>query len=48
MKMASDRYIAQVVKKLNLRPRKCIGFRQPAVVFNEQRQAAQGSVALVN
>ena len=48
IRTVSDRFIDQVVKKLNLRPRKCLGFRQPAVVFNELRQAAQGSVALVN
>jgi len=27
-------------RRLNLRPRKCLGFRQPQVVFDELRQAA--------
>jgi IS30 family transposase len=40
MSTVSDEYVAQVEKKLNLRPRKCLGFRQPAVVFDELRQAA--------
>ncbi|WP_417884448.1 transposase, partial [Vibrio rumoiensis] len=27
-------------QRLNLRPRKCLGFRQPAVVFQEYLQVA--------
>lgn len=36
----SDKAVAQAVAKLNSRPRKCLGFRPPAAVFNELRQAA--------
>ncbi len=31
---------AKVQRPLNLRPRKCLGYRQPAVVFDELRSAA--------
>ena len=40
LRSVSDDYVAWVEKKLNLRPRKCLGFRQPEVVFNTLRQAA--------
>ncbi|MCP4585872.1 MAG: IS30 family transposase, partial [Candidatus Omnitrophica bacterium] len=32
--------IAHIEKALNARPRKCLGFRQPAVIFDELRKAA--------
>lgn len=48
MTTVSDAFVASVVKKLNLRPRKCLGFGQPEVVFKELRQAARESVAFVN
>jgi len=32
--------VRQAEKRLNLRPRKCLGFRQPKVVFQEYIQAA--------
>ena len=48
MTTISDAFVAGLVRKLNLRPRKCLGFRQPEKVFKELRQAARESVALVN
>lgn len=36
----TDEYVSKVERRLNLRPRKCLGFKQPEVVFNELRQAA--------
>ena len=40
LRTVSDREIKQIEKALNLRPRKCLGYRQSAVVFEELRQAA--------
>ncbi|OXS15705.1 IS30 family transposase [Zobellella denitrificans] len=40
LRQVTDDEIEQVQIKLNLRPRKCLEFRQPAVVFEELRQAA--------
>ena len=40
LRLVSDEEVQQVQMKLNLRPRKCLGFRQPLVVFKELRQAA--------
>jgi len=36
----SDEDVRQAEKRLNLRPRKCLGFKQPEVVFRECLQAA--------
>ncbi|TMO46620.1 IS30 family transposase, partial [Pseudoalteromonas sp. S4389] len=32
--------IPPIEQPLNARPRKCLGFRQPAVIFDELRKAA--------
>jgi len=36
----SDEELSSIEKQINLRPRKCLGFRQPAVVFDELLNAA--------
>ena len=36
----SDQELASIERQINLRPRKCLGFRQPAVVFDELLNAA--------
>jgi IS30 family transposase len=36
----TDEQVAQAQRALNLRPRKCLGYKQPEVVFNELRGAA--------
>lgn len=36
----TDEQIAQAQRALNLRPRKCLGYKQPEVVFNALRGAA--------
>ena len=36
----TDEQIAQAQRALNLRPRKCLGYKQPEVVFNQLRGAA--------
>ena len=36
----SDQKLALIERQINLRPRKCLGFRQPAVVFDELLNAA--------
>jgi IS30 family transposase len=48
LRTISDAFVSQIERKLNARPRKCLGFRQPEVVFKALRQASKGSVALVN
>lgn len=40
LRTVTDEEIAKVQRSLNLRPRKCLGYRQPAVVFDELRSAA--------
>lgn len=40
LRMLSDEEIARVERSLNLRPRRCLGYKQPAVVFDELRRAA--------
>lgn len=40
LRTVTDRQLAEIERAINLRPRKCLGFRQPAVVFEELRQAA--------
>ncbi len=40
LRMISDDDVRQAEKRLNQRPRKCLGFRQPEVVFEEYFQAA--------
>ena len=37
LRTVSDREIKQIEQALNLRPRKCLGYRQPAVVFEALR-----------
>ena len=39
LRTVTDKQIADVERALNARPRKCLGFRQPSVVFNELRRA---------
>lgn len=36
----TDAQPKDIERAINLRPRKCLGFKQPAVVFEEMRQAA--------
>ncbi len=36
----SDERVKQVQTRINLRPRKCLGFKQPQKVFEELCQAA--------
>ena len=40
LKTVSDEALSSIEKQINLRPRKCLGFRQPAVVFDELLNAA--------
>ncbi|MBD3587161.1 IS30 family transposase [Salinimonas sp. HHU 13199] len=40
LRTVTDKQIAAVERALNARPRKCLGFKQPSVVFNELRRAA--------
>ncbi|MCF1431236.1 MAG: IS30 family transposase [Shewanella sp.] len=40
LRTITDKQIADIERALNLRPRKCLGFKQPAVVFDELRKAA--------
>lgn len=40
LRQVSDEDVARAVARLNERPRKCLAFRQPKVVFDELRQAA--------
>lgn len=40
LRTVTDEEIAKVQRSLNLRPGKCLGYRQPAVVFDELRSAA--------
>ena len=40
LRTVTDEQIAQAQRALNLRPRKCLGYKQPEVVFNELRGAA--------
>jgi IS30 family transposase len=39
LRTVSDERVAQVQTRLNLRPRKCLGFKQPRKIFNELCQA---------
>ena len=38
----TEKTLASVVKKLNHRPRKCLGYRTPHEVFQEARRGALG------
>lgn len=40
LSLVSPQALSAFERRLNLRPRKCLGFRQPQVVFDELRQAA--------
>lgn len=40
LRLISDEDVRRAEKRLNLRPRKCLGFRQPEVVFRELLQVA--------
>jgi IS30 family transposase len=40
LRTVTDEQVAQIEKALNARPRKCLGYKQPAVVFEELRKAA--------
>jgi IS30 family transposase len=40
LRTISDEDVRQAEKQLNLRPRKCLGFKQPEIVFHECLQAA--------
>lgn len=40
LRLITDEDVRRAEKSLNLRPRKCLGFRQPEIVFQEYLQAA--------
>ncbi|HHU4111544.1 TPA: IS30 family transposase, partial [Raoultella ornithinolytica] len=40
LREVTDEDVRRAEQWLNLRPRKCLGFRQPVKVFEEYRQAA--------
>ena len=40
LRQVTDTQLNAIQQRINLRPRKCLGYRQPAVVFEELRQAA--------
>lgn len=40
LRLITDENVRRAEKSLNLRPRKCLGFKQPEVVFKEYLQAA--------
>jgi|TARA_B100000700_G_C14842719_1_gene760019 IS30 family transposase len=40
LRTVSEKQITDIERALNARPRKCLGFKQPIVVFNELRNAA--------
>lgn len=40
LRLLTDEDVKRVERRLNLRPRKCLGFRQPEVVFQELLQVA--------
>ncbi|SEB18818.1 IS30 family transposase, partial [Marinobacterium iners] len=40
LRMITGEDVRKAEKQLNLRPRKCLGFRQPEIVFQEYLQAA--------
>ena len=40
LRTVTDKQIADVERALNARPRKCLGFKQPALVFKQLRDAA--------
>lgn len=40
LRTVTNEQVADTQRALNLRPRKCLGYRQPLVVFNELRSAA--------
>ena len=40
LRQVTDKQIKWIETQLNLRPRKCLGYKQPAVVFEELRKAA--------
>ncbi|SEG88867.1 Integrase core domain-containing protein [Marinobacterium lutimaris] len=40
LRLITDEDVRRAEKILNLRPRKCLGFKQPEVVFQEYLQAA--------
>lgn len=40
LKTLTDEELAEVVRKINNRPRKCFGFRSPHEVFNAAKSAA--------
>jgi len=40
LRTVTDKQVADVERALNARPRNCLGFKQPTVVFEELRRAA--------
>ena len=40
LRTVTDKLVADVERALNARPRNCLGFKQPTVVFEELRRAA--------
>jgi len=40
LRTITDEQLSQIEREINLRPRKCLGFKQPAVVFEEMCRAA--------
>jgi IS30 family transposase len=46
LRTITEEHVRQAEKQLNLRPRKCLEFRQPEIVFQEYLQATKAGVAL--
>jgi len=40
LRTVTDEQLPRIEREINLRPRKCLGFKQPAVVFEEMSHAA--------
>jgi IS30 family transposase len=40
LRQVTDEYIQFAQSRINNRPRKCLGFKQPAVIFKELAMAA--------
>ncbi|HAM9531994.1 TPA: IS30 family transposase, partial [Escherichia coli] len=40
LRLVSNELVALALSRINYRPKKCLGFKQPAKVFEEMRLAA--------
>ena len=40
MRTINDEFVAWIERRLNLKPRKCLGFKQPEAAFRKPVQAA--------